>query len=219
MVVCLCAVAAWGKGMCFFLSAQQVRMCTALWQNCPAGKAQWVLRVQLLPRRGLVWSCCVVETYSTHGKALLRRGMVIFIFTGWCLFSMWYSMEENAGLVENVANSPFCDNSQFPSSAVGWRLKLSVLLHLHWMSKMSLTWTLRTIKPANTDLWEWTEDWLCSNETPFPVYGDFLQLLQENIFCWCDALIFLTKLRSVKHSLEMSFSLSFYCVLIASYVK
>lgn len=114
MIVYLCAVAARGKGMCFFLSAQQVRMCTALWQDCPVGKAQWVLRVQLLPRGGLVWSCCVVETYSTHGKALLRRGMMICIFTGWCLFpcgTQWKKMLVWSRMLQIV---PFCDPS-FPA--------------------------------------------------------------------------------------------------------
>lgn len=88
--------------------------CSFLWQDCPAGRVGSA-RVQLLPGRGLVWSCCLVETDNARGKALPRWGMMI---SSPMPFSIGYSMEENAVMGENVPNSPFLPFF-FPVSSLG----------------------------------------------------------------------------------------------------
>lgn len=67
-------------------------------------------KVQLLPRVGLVRSCCLVQTDSARGKELPRRGVKIeFLCRMVLFFSIGYSMEENAVTGETVPYSPSCD--------------------------------------------------------------------------------------------------------------
>lgn len=100
--------------MCFFFpqctAGEDVLNCTVT--GLSGGQQSTVsARVQLLPRGGLVQSCCLVEMDNARGKALPGRGMVIWFFAvRLSLFSIGYSMEEMLLQARVFPNCLFCDS-------------------------------------------------------------------------------------------------------------